>query len=232
MKILGLIPARGGSKGVPHKNRKKLLGKPLLAYTIEAAKNATAIDRLVFSSEDAHLQQLARNYGAEVPFSRPAHLAQDHSGSLEVVQHALQTLEKQGQHYDAVCLLQVTNPFRTTALIDTAIAKFKQSHTDALVSVVKVPHEYNPHWVFKAGPNDRLQLATADKEIIKRRQDLPDAFIRDGAIYITKTEVVLKQNSLYGQSLAYVLSDPDRHVNIDTIEDWHKAEALAQKIFT
>ncbi len=232
MRVLGLIPARGGSKGVPHKNRKKLLGKPLLAYTIEAAKNATGLDRIIFSSEDAQLQQMARDYGAEVPFSRPAQLAQDHSGSLEVVQHALRSLADQGQHYDAVCLLQVTCPFRTTHLIDTAIAKFKQSNTDALVSVLKVPHEYNPHWVFEADATGRLQLATSDKEIIKRRQDLPDAFIRDGAIYITKTEVILNQHSLYGASLSYVLSDPDRHVNIDTIEDWQKAEALAQKLIT
>lgn len=230
MKILGLIPVRGDSKGVPHKNRKLLAGKPLMAYTIEAAKSVKGIDRLIVSSEDKDLQDIARTYGAEVPFSRPASLAQDHSGSLEVVQHALKTLEASGDTYDAVCLLQVTNPFRSSALIEKAIQTFKAKDTDALVSVLRVPHEYNPHWVFTSGEDDRLYLATADSQIIQRRQDLPDAYIRDGAIYLTKTKVILKQHSLYGQSLSYILSDPDRHVNIDTMEDWNKAEALAKKL--
>lgn len=232
MRILGLIPARGGSKGVPHKNKKELHGKPLLHYTIEAAKKATGIDRLVFSSEDESLRSLAKSFGAEVPFERPADLAQDTSGSLGVIQHALHTLSQQGDHYDAVCLLQVTNPFRTTALIDEAIDIFKKNDMDALVSVLKVPHEYNPHWVFEANDNGQLHIATGEKEIIKRRQELPDAFIRDGAIYITKTSVILKENSLFGESLGYIISDPDRHVNIDTMDDWYAAEALAKKLFS
>ena len=232
MRILGLIPARGGSKGVPHKNSKELYGKPLLQYTIEAAKKATGIDRLVFSSEDEGLRSLAKSLGAEVPFERPADLAQDTSGSLEVIQHALHTLSQQGDHYDAVCLLQVTNPFRTTALIDEAIAIFKKNEMDALVSVLKVPHDYNPHWVFEANDNGQLHIATGEKEIIKRRQELPDAFIRDGAIYITKTSVILNENSLFGESLGYIISDPERHVNIDTMDDWYAAVALAKKLFS
>jgi N-acylneuraminate cytidylyltransferase len=232
MRILGLIPARGGSKGVPHKNKKELHGKPLLQYTIEAARKTTGIDRLIFSSEDEELRTLAKSFGAEVPFERPADLAQDTSGSLGVIQHALQTLDKQGDHYDAVCLLQVTNPFRTTALIDEAIDTFKKNEMDALVSVLKVPHEYNPHWVFEANDNGQLHIATGEKEIIKRRQELPDAYIRDGAIYITKTSVILNDNSLFGDSLGYIISDPERHVNIDTMEDWFAAEALAKKLFS
>lgn len=230
MRILGLIPARGGSKGIPDKNRKVLNGKPLLEYTVEAALGAKSLVQVVFSSEDETLMRLAKSLGAAVPFVRPAALAQDSSGSLELVRHALQTLMEMGETYDAVCLLQVTNPFRTSKFIDEAVEKFKKSNMDSLISVLKVPHEYNPHWAFEVSKNGNLQIATGDTEIIKRRQDLPAAYYRDGSIYITKTEVILKQNSLYGKTIGYIESDPTRHVNIDTMEDWDRAVAMAEKL--
>ena len=229
MKVLGLIPARGGSKGIPGKNKKLLGGKPLLQYTIEASLQSRALDHVIFSSEDQELMSLAKELGVAVPFTRPQELAEDTSGSLGVVQHALQFMQAQGMHYDAVCLLQVTNPFRSAQMIDDAVSAFAKANTDALVSVLKVPHEYNPHWVFEASENGQLKIATGEKEIIKRRQDLPDAYIRDGAIYITKSEVLLEQNSLYGSSISYIESDPQWHVNIDTMEDWKIAEALVKK---
>ncbi len=229
MKVLGLIPARGGSKGIPGKNKKLLGGKPLLQYTIEAGLQSTKLDTLIFSSEDEALMSLARDVGVSVPFTRPQALAEDQSGSLGVVQHALQYMQAQGEMYDAVCLLQVTNPFRSSQMIDEAITAFAKADTDSLVSVLKVPHEFNPHWVFEASEDGKLNIATGEKEIIKRRQDLPDAYIRDGAIYITKSEVLLDQNSLYGSSISYIESDPQWHVNIDTMDDWKKAEELVKK---
>lgn len=229
MKILGLIPARGGSKGIPNKNRKALNGKPLLQYTIEAALNSKLLNRVVFSSEDETLIRLAKSMGAEVPFVRPSNLAEDHSGTLEVVQHALNTLSEKGDVYDAVCLLQVTNPFRTPEFIDTAIEKFKDLNTDTLLSVLKVPHEYNPHWTFKVSEAGHIKLATGEKEIIKRRQELPIAYHRDGSIYLVKTHTVLSKNSLYGDTIGYIESNPRRHINIDTQEDWEKAEEMMQK---
>jgi CMP-N-acetylneuraminic acid synthetase len=230
MKILGLIPARGGSKGIPHKNKKELLGKPLLQYTIEAALDAKLLDRVIFSSEDEALITLAKSLGVEVPFERPSELATDNAGSIDVVKHALEALAANGEHYDAVCLLQVTNPFRTSAFIDRAVTKFKNSQVDSLLSVLEVPHEFNPHWVYEISEEGNLQLATGEKEIIKRRQDLPKAFYRDGSVYITKSDVILKQNSLYGKSIGYIESDAERHVNIDTMTDWEKAVVLAQKL--
>ncbi|MEP0263917.1 acylneuraminate cytidylyltransferase family protein [Dokdonia sp.] len=229
MKVLGLIPARGGSKGIPGKNKKLLGGKPLLQFTIEAGLQSTKLDTLIFSSEDEELMSLARDLGASVPFTRPQQLAEDNSGSLGVVKHALQFMQSQGKHYDAVCLLQVTNPFRSAERIDDAITAFAKANTDSLVSVLKVPHEYNPHWVFEASENGVLKIATGETDIIKRRQDLPDAYIRDGAIYITKSDVLLEQNSLYGSSISYIESDPQWHVNIDTMEDWKIAEELVKK---
>ncbi|MCH9661012.1 MAG: acylneuraminate cytidylyltransferase family protein [Bacteroidetes bacterium] len=228
MKILGLIPARGGSKGIPYKNRKKLGGKPLLEYTVEAALGASLLDTIVFSSEDATLINMAKELGVSVPFIRPAELASDTAGSLEVVQHAVQFLAQKGQHYDAVCLLQVTTPFRTSEDIDTAIEKFKNEGNDSLISVQEVPSHYNPHWVFM--PKDGgLKIATGEKEIIKRRQELPEAYIRDGAIYITKTDVLLKRQSFFGATISYMVLHPETSVNIDTMADWQKAEAILKE---
>ncbi|QNJ96699.1 acylneuraminate cytidylyltransferase family protein [Constantimarinum furrinae] len=230
MKILGLIPARAGSKGIPDKNRKELAGKPLLLYTIEAALAANSLDRVVFSSEDETLRNMAENAGVEVPFIRPTHLAEDHSGSLEVVQHALKELSAQGSEYDAVCLLQVTTPFRTASDIDAAVSAFISAKTDSLISVQEVPHQYNPHWVFERNKDNSLQLATGASSIIKRRQDLPPAYIRDGAIYITKTSVLLEDNSFFGKSISSIQLNPDTHVNIDTEEDWIWAEKIATSL--
>jgi len=230
MKILGLIPARGGSKGIPNKNRKELGGKPLLQYTVEATLGAKLLDAVVFSSEDTTLMNLAEQMGAEVAFRRPDHLAIDTAGSLEVVQHALESLAEKGKHYDAVCLLQVTTPFRTSEDIDAAISKFVANGTDSLISVQKVPHQYNPHWVFEESDGN-LKIATGEMEIIKRRQDLPDAFIRDGAIYITKSDVIMKQGSFFGATISHIELDPKRSVNIDTPEDWTKAEEIYKKLY-
>lgn len=230
MRILGLIPARGGSKGVPFKNKKLLDGKPLLQYTIEAAFKSELLDSVIFSSEDDSLIALATELGVKAPFKRPEALATDTAGSLGVVQHALQELSKMGQQFDAVCLLQVTNPFRKSSFIDEAIKKFSLSGADSLISVLKVPHEYNPHWVFEVSEDNNLKIATGEKEIIKRRQDLPTAYFRDGSIYITKTEVLLDQNSLYGKSISYIESDAARHVNIDTPADWAMAEDMVTKL--
>lgn len=230
MKILGLIPARGGSKGVPNKNRKVLNGKPLLQYTIEAALGSKLLNRVVFSSEDDTLIKLAKSMGAEVPFVRPSNLSKDQSGTLEVVQHALKNLSEKGEVFDAICLLQVTNPFRTSKFIDEAIRKFKTSKADTLLSVLKVPHEYNPHWTFKVYKTGHIKLTTGEDQIIKRRQDLPDTFHRDGSIYLVKTDTLLNQNTLYGKTISYIESNPKRHINIDTPKDWKKAEVMSKKL--
>lgn len=230
MKILGLIPARGGSKEIPNKNKKLLNGKPLLQYTIEAAQAARTLDRVVFSSEDKTLNELAKKLGVEVPFIRPDYLAIDSAGSLEVVQHAIRSLSKLGEEYDAVCLLQVTTPFRTPKDIDRAIEKFTKENTDALISVQKVPYQYNPHWVFEITDNGKLKIATGDTIIIKRRQELPEAYVRDGAIYITKTEILLNQQSFFGKSTSFIETNSKFFVNIDTPEDWTRAEEIAKRI--
>ncbi|MDY7394207.1 acylneuraminate cytidylyltransferase family protein [Aureibaculum sp. 2210JD6-5] len=227
MRILGLIPARGGSKGVPKKNIKLLGGKPLLQYTTEVALKSKLLSKVVLSSDDDEIIEIGKKLGLEVPYRRPELLADDNSPTLPVIQHMLQFLkDKYNEEFDTVCLLQVTTPFRTVEFLDNAIQKFIKSDVDSLISVQKVPHEYNPHWVFVRNHIGNLEIATGDKEIIARRQELPEAFHRDGSIYITKTETLLKKKSLYGDSVAHIESPKESYVNIDTIDDWKKAEII------
>lgn len=229
MKILAIIPARGGSKGIPGKNTKLLNGKPLMSYTSEIALQSHYLTEVIVSTEDKQIVEVAERLGIKVPFVRPMALAEDHTPTLHVIIHALQWFEKQTIFFDAVCLLQVTSPFRTVDFLDKAIVKFIESGCDSLVSVQKVPHEYNPHWTFEVNAEGNLKIATGETEIISRRQELPPAYHRDGNIYITKTEVLLNGHSLYGKSTAFIESEPDFYVNIDTMKDWEKAEEMIQK---
>lgn len=226
MKILGLIPARGGSKGVPRKNIKLLGGKPLLQYTSDVALQCPKITKVVLSSDDEEIMGVAKRLGIEVPFKRPSNLATDKSPTLPVILHTLEFYEQQGVFFDAVCLLQVTSPFRTVLFVNNAIETFINQGTDSLVSVLEVPHEYNPHWTFEVTEKDTLRIATGEEEIITRRQELPNTYHRDGSIYITKTSVLKEKKSLYGKSIAYVVSNKNSYVNIDTLMDWEKAEKM------
>jgi CMP-N,N'-diacetyllegionaminic acid synthase len=225
MRVLGLIPARGGSKGIPRKNVRPLAGKPLIQHTIDAARAAGRLTRVIVSTDDAEIADVARRGGAEVPFLRPGELARDDTPMLPVVQHALDTLEQAGELYDAVCLLQPSSPLRTGADIDACIAMLEQEEADAVVSVLPVPAEYNPHWVYFRRSDGTLRLATGETTPIPRRQALPPAFHRDGAVYVTRTAVV-RHGSLYGERLLGYLMDPAWSVNLDERADWERAEAL------
>jgi len=228
LKILAIVPARGGSKGVPGKNIKPLAGKPLIAYTIEHINASERIDRAILSTDDEKIAEVARRYGLDVPFMRPAELATDEATSLEVVIHALDTLEERGERYDAVCLLQPTSPYRPAGAVDEAIALFEKERPDSLVSVRKIPDEYNPHWAFEIDERNRLHIATGEKKIIPRRQELPPAYHRDGAIYITSVACIRKKNSLLGDDIVAFPMETPVLINIDTPEDWEVAERVFQ----
>lgn len=225
MKLLALIPARGGSKGVPGKNIRLLGGKPLLWYSYEVARISGLFSEIVLSTEDENIADVGKKIGMMVPFIRPSHLANDSAKSIDVVNHALTCMQEMGYHYDAVVLLQPTSPFRRKNLIADAALLIKERAADSLVSVRKVPHQYNPHWVFEASDDYTLQIATGERELISRRQNLPDAYYRDGQIYITKTEVLRERNAFIGNKLTYILNEyAGSAVNIDTQEDWQIAE--------
>ncbi|MCB7481339.1 cytidylyltransferase domain-containing protein [Christiangramia sediminis] len=230
MKILGIIPARGGSKGIPGKNIKLLGKKPLLEYTVDAVRSSSLLDRCILSSEDNNIIQIAHQLGLDVPFKRPENLADDNSTSLDVIRHAIDFFESKNDFFDAVCLLQVTSPFREKSLIDKAILKFIESRADSLISVREVPSEYNPHWVFEEAETNLLKIATGESEIISQRQKLPKAYHRDGSIYLSKTSVIKNQNSLYGEKISFIDNTGSSYVNIDEPADWKKAENLLKSI--
>jgi CMP-N-acetylneuraminic acid synthetase len=230
MRTLGIIPARGGSKGVIRKNAKLLGGKPLVAYTIEAALATKSVTRLILSTDDESIARVGREWGVDAPFLRPAELATDQSPMLPVIQHAVRWLEEQGEQFDAVCLLQPTNPFRTPADIDGCIALLEQSQADAVVSILPVPAEHNPYWVYFLDSSGALRLSTGGVEPITRRQDLPPAFHREGSVYVTRRDVVMTQNSLYGARLVGYPVPGERALNIDDSDDWLRAERLLQTL--
>ena len=229
MRILGIIPARGGSKGVPRKNIKILGGKPLIVYTIESALNANGLTDIIVSTDSEEIAIISKKHGATVPFLRPKKLATDSANSIDVVIHVLEEQQKRNKFYDAVVLLQPTTPFRPIGFIDLCINQFLEMECDSLVSVLPVPHEYNPHWAFKCDKRGFLNIATGEGEIISRRQDLPLAYHRDGSVYITKTEIIQNKKSFFGESLGYFVGDQTMYVNIDNIHDWDKAKLLIKE---
>lgn len=229
MKILGIIPARGGSKGVPGKNVKLLGSNPLLSFTATATKESKLLAKTILSSDDNEIINIAKENQIEVPFIRPDELANDTATSISVVQHAVAYMESIGEYFDAVCLLQPTSPFREKGFIDAAIQKFISEEADALVSVLPVPHEFNPHWIFEPNDSGFLKISTGENTIISRRQDLPKSYFRDGSVYITKIEII-KKGSFYGEKLSFLESNPDFYVNIDTLKDWEIAEHKLQFI--
>lgn len=228
MKILAIIPARGGSKGVPRKNVRLLGNKPLIEYSIDAAIESNVFEKIVVSTDDEEIAIAAEIAGCKPPFIRPTELAQDDSTSISVVLHAINFFEQQNIFFDAVCLLQPTSPFREKGFINKAINVFIETNSDSLISVLPVPHEYNPHWVFEE-LNGTLKISTGDETIIPRRQELPKAYHRDGSLYITKTET-LKKESFFGKKISYIESNKEFYVNIDTFKDWEMAEKLLEKI--
>jgi CMP-N-acetylneuraminic acid synthetase len=226
MRVLGLVPARGGSKGVPRKNVRLLAGKPLLQWTAEAALAATRLDRVVLSTDDEEIADVGRRCGLDVPFLRPAELARDDTPTLPVVRHALSWVEERGSRYDAVCLLQPTSPFRSARDIDACIELLEESTADAVVTTLRVPSEYNPHWVYLRQGDGLLRLATGESQPIARRQLLPPAFHRDGSIYVTRRSAIVDGDSLYGARVVGYELDASRSVNIDDLDDWRRAEAM------
>lgn len=226
MRVLGFVPARGGSKGVPRKNIRSLCGKPLLAYTAEAALAAKRIERVVLSTDDAEIADVGRGLGLDVPFLRPPSLALDDTPTLPVVIHALSMIEAEHGRFDAVCILQPTSPLREPSEIDECIDLLEANHADTVLSVLAVPTRYNPHWVYEPHADGSLRISTGEAIPIPRRQSLPPAYHRDGAIYVTRRDVIVRGNSLYGARVVGFVRDPRRSVDIDTPEDWSHAEVM------
>ncbi|WP_170958923.1 acylneuraminate cytidylyltransferase family protein [Magnetospirillum sp. 15-1] len=223
--LLAIIPARGGSKGVPRKNIRMVGGKPLLAWSIEAARASRAVSRVVVSTDDAEIAEIARQYGAEV-LMRPAGLAADDSPTLAVLRHVTAHLaEAEGWRADAILTLQPTSPLRTARHIDEAWALFAADATaDSLVSCIAVPHIFHPRSVMRRNRDGYLEPYLADLQPT-RRQDKEAVFARNGAaLYITRADR-LDSYVFGGRLLCYMMEEADS-VDIDTEDDLRRADAL------
>lgn len=229
-KILGLITARGGSKGIPGKNIKELAGKPLIAYTIEAAQKSGVFDRLICSTDDDAIATMAKKYGCEVPFMRPIELAQDHTPHTPVLCHAINWLgDHEKYEPDFVMILQPTAPLRTARHIQEAVELMKTSGADSIISVSEVPSHHHPRWQFIIDNDNRMAIFTGEPfaELVRRRQDLSKTYTRNGAIYLFKTELLSDDKpNFYGNHAAAYVMKPKESVNIDTMEDWQEAEKI------
>lgn len=224
MNVLGLIPARGGSKGIPGKNLRQLGGKPLLAYSAEAARASGVIDRLVLSTDSEAIAELGRQLEIEVPFLRPAALAQDDTPMLPVIQHAVGALEDSGWAPDIVVLLQPTSPLRRPAHIAEAVRRLWKEDCDSVVSVIEIPHIFSPQRALHAGEGYlRFWLPT---EGITRRQQLETSFAQEGTLFAFRRNLVIEQGTIYGSKCLPLVLSPDEALNLDTEEDWLEAERI------
>jgi CMP-N-acetylneuraminic acid synthetase len=227
MKVLGVIPARGGSKGVLKKNIKPLIGKPLIAYTIEAAL-ASRLSHVIVSTDDDEIATVSKSLGADVPFIRPEYLATDSAKSLPVIQHALEYVEQQNDEtYDAVLMLQPTTPYRTITDINEAIAILEGSGADSVISVVDVEGHHPARMKFlKEGK--LIDPSYCESYENQPRQELEPMYIRNGAIYLTRRATLLN-DSFKGKDCRALVMPASRSVNIDTQIDFEYAEFLASK---
>lgn len=223
-KILAIIPARGGSKGVPRKNIRLLAGKPLIAYTIDTASKSEYINSVVVSTENEEISEVSKKYGAEV-IERPKELAQDESPAIDAIKHVIQTLrEKDNYHPDIIVLLQPTTPLRIVPDINNAVELFLNNDCESVVSVCKA----NPYWclTFK---DKYLEPVHGWDYFYKRRQDLPNSYSLNGAIYITLTENLDKYNSFFNKKTISYIMPIERSVDIDNEVDFKLAEFFLRR---
>ncbi|MGI6555687.1 MAG: cytidylyltransferase domain-containing protein [Bacillota bacterium] len=209
--VLAIIPARGGSKGVPLKNIRDVGGKPLIAWTIMEGKKSKYIDRLILSSEDERIINVAKKLGCEVPFTRPSSLAQDETPSIDVIVHAVQTIPEK---YDYIVLLQPTSPLRKVTDIDNCIEQCLQKNAKACVSVTEP--EKSPFWMYKINENGyMIPLVNLNKRTT-RRQDLPTVYALNGAVYVAQCKWLLEARSFLTSDTIPYFMPRDRSFDIDS----------------
>jgi CMP-N-acetylneuraminic acid synthetase len=224
---LGVIPARGGSKGIPRKNLAALAGRPLLAYTADAARTSRRLARVVLSTDSPEIAAAGAALGLDVPFMRPVALSADDTPMLPVLQHALETMAAAGVEAEAVVLLQPTSPLRRAEHIDAAIDLLESSGADSVVSVVEVPHQFHPLSVMTI-EGDRLR-PMSDGPTVTRRQDKPRVYARNGPAVLAVRATVLRAGSLYGDEICPVVMSPRESLDIDDAWDLELADLILSK---
>ncbi len=223
-KFLAIIPARGGSKGVPRKNIKMLAGKPLIAWTIEEAKKSKFIDTCIVSTEDEEIKSVAEQWGGNVPFMRPMELAQDDTPGIEPVLHAMKMIPG----YEYVVLLQVTSPLRTVEDIDGAIAYCLDRDCESCVSVTETEH--SPYWMYRMDEQSCLRpILKIAKEESYQRQKLPKAYQLNGAVYVANVAFVQRERGFIGEGTLGYMMPQERSYDIDTVLDFKVATVLIEQ---
>ena len=229
MRILGVIPARGGSKGIPKKNLAIVGGKPLIQYTIEAARSSNRLTDFVVSTDNLAIMQLSKELGAAVPFRRPSILATDDAHSYPVLMHSLHFMEEsRGELYDAAMLLQPTTPFRTANDIDASIEMLETSEADSVVSVVHVGANH-PARMKVIEDGLLMNFDHSPGEDMRPRQELSDVYLRNGAIYMSRRTSLVTSGSLVGYQVLPFIMSAQRSINIDSDLDLLLAEALLMR---
>ncbi|TSC76382.1 MAG: N-acylneuraminate cytidylyltransferase [Parcubacteria group bacterium Gr01-1014_33] len=234
MEVLAIIQARGGSKGIPGKNIKPLAGRPLIAWTISAAKAAKTVNRVIISTDDEEIAEVSRACGAEVPFLRPKEFATDGAKSIGLLKHALEWLAKH-EHYhpDAVVQLKPTNPLRRAEHIDQCVEEFfKTPGIDSLITITKSPAHPLKTWKFENEflapfiPEEVFRIHEAAK---MPRQALPEAFVQNSCVHVIHPDTILKKNSSIGTRVKGVVMDAEDSINIDRELDFEIAELIFKR---
>lgn len=227
--ILGAIFARGGSKGIPRKNIRELAGKPLIAYAIETGLKVSALDRLIVSTDDEEIAEVAKKYGAQVPFMRPQELAADDSPILLAWRHAVETVEQQtGQKVDILVTIPSTSPLREAQDVERCLAKLLETDADAVITVTDAAR--NPYFnMVKMDTEDNAQLVNSPQIPIFNRQKAPKVYDIATVAYAIRTSYLIKTQSLMEGKVKAVIIPRGKALDIDTPFDFHIAELLMEK---
>lgn len=232
MNVLGIIPARGCSKGIVGKNLASVAGKPLLAYACEAAQAAKSLTRVMISTDSPAIAECARAFGVEAPFPRPPELARDETPMLDVLLHAVEELRRaEGYRADLIVLLQPTSPLRRARHIDEAVERLRSSGADTVVSVIRVPHRFSPYSVMRDEGGFLRNFWEAPVPFDRlRRQEHPELFARNGpAVWASKVETLERERALYGGRVAAYLMDEEDSLDIDTADDLRVADYVLRE---
>lgn len=227
MRLIGVIPARGGSKGIPGKNLALCAGQSLLAHTACAALAAEGLTRVLLSTDELAIADAGRDLGLEVPFLRPAALAQDDTPMIEVLQHLLEWLESEGERCDGLVLLQPTSPLRRAWHIEAALALFEEHAPATVVSVVGVPHQFTPGSLMRE--SEGLLQAWLPGETVLRRQDKPKLWARNGPAILISDPSDIRQGRLYGERVVGFEMDKRHSLDVDSYDDLAQAERMLRE---
>ena len=230
MAIIALIPARGGSRRIPNKNIADCFGKPLLQWTIEAAKDSNLIDRIILSTDSPTIAEIGKQLGAEVPFIRPSSLAQTNTLMVPVMQHALRSLQQNGCVVDTLVLLQPTQPLRQGHHIDEALSIFSSTNSTTVVSVVETPHIYNPDILHRIR-NNRLVPYLGTEQNNRQESSHEKIFARNGPAILINKPIVIELGKKFGDPLTPYIMSRDCSIDIDEPLDLFLAECMLRRRF-